>query len=70
MFGGGPELAVRDIRRAIELDPTSAEEYLWLGIALRKLHQNAEAREAFAKSLELAPNRAWTKQQLDKTPAK
>src|SRR4029077_12993105 len=69
MFGGGPELAIRDIRRAIELDPKSAEAYLWLGLALRKIHHNAEAREAFTKSLELNPNRVWTKQQLDKTPA-
>lgn len=69
MFGGGPEVALPDIRRAIELDPRSAEAYLWLGLTERKLHQNAEARAAFAKSLELDPNRIWTKQQLDKTPA-
>jgi len=70
LFGGGPELAIRDIRHAIELDPKSAEAYLWLGLAQRKLHQNAEARDAFTKSLELNPRRIWTKQQLDKTPAK
>ncbi|HKW97794.1 MAG TPA: tetratricopeptide repeat protein [Bryobacteraceae bacterium] len=68
-FGGGPELALRDIQRAIELDPKSAEAQLWLGLALRKLHRNGEARGAFQKSLELDPNRVWTKQQLDKTPA-
>jgi tetratricopeptide (TPR) repeat protein len=70
MFGGGPELALRDIRRAIELDPKSAEAYLWLGLALRKTHQNADAQAALAKSLELNPARVWTRQQLDKTPAK
>ena len=70
MFGGGPELAIRDIRRAIELDAKSAEAYLWLGLAERKLHQNAEAREAFTKSLDLNPRRICTKQQLEKTPAK
>jgi tetratricopeptide (TPR) repeat protein len=70
MFGGGPELALKDIRRAAELDPKSAENYLWMGLALRKLHQDAAAREAFAKSLDLNPARIWTKQQLDKTPAK
>jgi len=69
MFGGGPELSIPDIRRAIDLDPKSAEAYLWLGLTERKLHQNAEARAAFAKSLELNPNRIWSKQQLDKTPA-
>jgi len=70
MFGGGPELALKDIRRAVELDPKSAENYLWMGLALRKLHQDAAAREAFTKSLDLNPARIWTKQQLDKTPAK
>ena len=69
MFGGGPELALKDIRRAAELDPKSAEAYLWMGLALRKLHENTKAREAFAKSLELNPARTWAKQQLDKTPA-
>ena len=62
-------LAIQDLRRAIELNPKSAEAYLWLGLALRKTHHNAEAREAFAKSLELNPARVWTKQQLEKTPA-
>lgn len=70
MFGGGPELAIRDIQRTIELDKQSAEAYLWLGLALRKLHRNEEAREAFTKSLALNPNRVFTRQQLDKTPAK
>ena len=69
MFGGGPETAIRDLRRAIELDPKSAEGYLWLGLALRKQHHNAEAREAFMKSLQMNPARVWTRQQLDKTPA-
>jgi hypothetical protein len=52
------------------LDAKSAEAYLWLGLAQRKLHQNAEARVAFTKSLELNPRRIWTRQQLEKTPAK
>jgi tetratricopeptide (TPR) repeat protein len=68
-FGGGTEIAIRDFQRSIELDPKSSEAYLWLGLALRKGHRNAEARQAFSKSLELNPNRVWTKQQLDKTPA-
>jgi tetratricopeptide (TPR) repeat protein len=67
-FGGGPENAIKDFRRAIELDPKNAEAYLWLGMALRKNHQDPQAREAFDKSLQLDPGRAWTKQQLDKTP--
>jgi tetratricopeptide (TPR) repeat protein len=68
-FGGGPENAIKDFRQAIALDPKSAEAYLWIGIAMKKQHQNAQAREALAKSLQLDPDRAWTKDQLEKTPA-
>jgi tetratricopeptide (TPR) repeat protein len=69
-FGGGPEVALKDFQRAIQLDPKLAEAQLWLGITLRKLNRNAEARAAFTKSLQLNPDRIWTKQQLEKTPAK
>jgi tetratricopeptide (TPR) repeat protein len=68
-FGGGIEPAIKDFEKAIELNPKSADAYLWLGIALRKENKNPEARKAFAKSLELNPNRIWAKQQLEKTPA-
>ena len=68
-FGGGVELAVKDFEKAIQLNPKLAEAHLWLGVALRKQNHNVEARKAFAKSLELNPNRVWAKQQLDKTPA-
>jgi len=67
-FGGGPENAIKDFRQAIALDPKSAEAYLWMGIAMKKQHQNAQAREALTKSLQLDPDRAWTKEQLEKTP--
>lgn len=69
-FGGGPENAIKDFQRAIALNPKSAEAYLWLGIAYRKEHQEAKAHEALLKSLALDPERAWTKQQLAKTPEK
>jgi tetratricopeptide (TPR) repeat protein len=68
-LGGGFDLAVKDFRKAIELDAKDSEAWLWLGLGLRKENQNAEAHKALAKSLELNPNRIWTKQQLDKTPA-
>jgi tetratricopeptide (TPR) repeat protein len=68
-FGGGIELAIKDFRKAIELSPKNADAWLWLGVALRKDNQHAEAHKAIAKSLELNPNRLWAKQQLDKTPA-
>jgi tetratricopeptide (TPR) repeat protein len=69
-LGGGVELAIRDFQKAVQLDPGSADAHLWLGIALRKVNRNAEARKEIAKSLELSPNRIWAKQQLDKTPQK
>ncbi|MDE3194850.1 MAG: tetratricopeptide repeat protein [Acidobacteriota bacterium] len=68
-FGGGPENAIKDYKQAIALDPKNAEAYLWLGIAYAKQHQNAQAREALSKSLQLDPERVWTKQQLDKIPS-
>lgn len=68
-FGGGLDAAIADFRKAIELDSKNSEAYLWLGLAQRKAHRNADARQAFAKSLELDPNRIWTKEQLQKTPA-
>jgi tetratricopeptide (TPR) repeat protein len=69
-FGGGVELAMKDFEKAVQLNPKSAEAQLWIGLALRKLNRNAEARQAFAKALEINPNRIWAKQQLEKTPAK
>src|SRR5664279_1588334 len=69
-LGGGAKLSIPDFQKAIELDSANAEAYLWLGLSLRKENRDAEARQAFAKSLELNPNRVWTKQQLEKTPAK
>lgn len=68
-FGGGPQLAVPDLRKAIELDAHNSDAYLWLGLSLRKMQKNAEARQAFQKGLELNPNRIWMKQQLEKTPS-
>ncbi len=69
-FGGGVELAIRDFRKAIQLDPQMADAHLWLGIALRKAQKNAEARKEILQSLALNPNRLWAKQQLARTPAR
>lgn len=68
-FGGGVELAVKDFEKAIQLNSKMADAHLWLGVALRKLNRNADARKAFSKALELNPARVWAKQQLEKTPA-
>ncbi len=67
-FGGGVDLAIKDFRKAIELNPKNADAWLWLGVALRRSNQPAEAQKAFAKSLEINPNRVWARQQLEKTP--
>ena len=69
-LGGGRKVAIPDFEKAIQMDPKNAEAYLWLGLSLRKENRDAEARTAFTKALELNPNRAWAKQQLEKTPAK
>jgi tetratricopeptide (TPR) repeat protein len=68
-LGGGFELAIADFRKSIDLDPKNADAWLWLGMSLRKENKNAEARQAFSKSLELNPKRVWTSQQLEKTAA-
>jgi len=68
-FGGGAENAIKDYRKAISLDPKSYEAYLWMGVALKKDHQDKEARDAFQKSLELNPDHLWTKQQLAGVPS-
>jgi len=69
-FGGGFDLALKDIQKAIELNPKNADAHLWLGLTLRKLNHDAEARKALEEALKLNPGRVWAKQQLDKTPAK
>jgi tetratricopeptide (TPR) repeat protein len=48
--------AVRFLEESIEFDPNRAIAYLNLADALAKLNRNAEARQDYAKYLELAPN--------------
>jgi tetratricopeptide (TPR) repeat protein len=67
-FGGGVDLAIKDFRKAIELNQKNAEAWLWLGVALRRNNQAVDAEKAFSQSLQIDPNRVWAKQQLDKTP--
>jgi tetratricopeptide (TPR) repeat protein len=69
MMGGGADKALDDFRKAIELDAKLADAHIWMGLALRKLNRNSEARKSFADALKLNPNRLWAKQQLEKTPA-
>lgn len=67
-FGGGIDKAIPDFRKAMDLNPKLTEAHIWMGLALRKLNRNAEARAEFAKAVEINPRRVWAKQQLDKTP--
>jgi tetratricopeptide (TPR) repeat protein len=68
-LGGGPEVALKDFQKAIDLDPKAPDSYLWLALSLRKLHRNGEARQALQKAIDLDPQRIWLKEQLEKTPA-
>ncbi len=67
-FGGGPEVAIKDFEKAIQLNARLAEAHVWLGIALRKANRNAEARKALERAIQLNPRRVWAKEQLSKTP--
>ena len=69
-MGGGPGLAVQDFDKALALDPNLAEAYLWKGLALRKINRAAEAHAALDKAAALDPARVWTRQELEKTPAR
>jgi tetratricopeptide (TPR) repeat protein len=69
-MGGGIDLALKDFDKAIELDPNLADAYVWKAVTLRKANRDSEARQAFAKALQLDPNRLWAKEQLQKTPAR
>ena len=69
-MGGGVDVALKDFDTAITLDPRSDDAYLWKGVTLHKANRDPDARKALEQALKLNPARAWTKQQLDKTPAK
>jgi tetratricopeptide (TPR) repeat protein len=66
-LGGGMELAIADFHKALDLDSKNADAWLWLGLALRKQNKDADAQQAFQKSLALNPQRVWARQQLEKT---
>lgn len=68
-MGGGVDLALQNLDKAIALDPKLSEAYIWKGVVLRKANRNGEARLAFEQALRLDPQRLWAKQQLEKTPA-
>jgi len=68
---GKYEESIRWLKAAIEDDPKRAVAYLNLGDAYAKLNRNVEARQAYAKYLELAPNSKAApvvKKKLDSLP--
>ncbi|MCW5965397.1 MAG: tetratricopeptide repeat protein [Bryobacterales bacterium] len=67
-FGGGLEKAEQDFRKAAELAPGWADAHLWLGLVSRRRGAIAEARQHLTTAQRLAPDRAWIRQQLEKTP--
>ena len=76
MFGGDEEKALKAFERAAELfdsyvpaddlhpDWGRAEAHAWRGQALIALDRDAEAKAAFERALEIAPNYAWVRQEL------
>jgi len=54
--------AVAAFRRAVELDPRSAEAHRALGLAYERMGAHSEARTELALALELAPEAAWAPQ--------
>jgi adenylate cyclase len=56
---GRGEESIKVARKAAEVDPLSDESWTQLGRALAGLHQDAEARQAFERALQLNPQQNW-----------
>jgi tetratricopeptide (TPR) repeat protein len=75
-FGGGNELAIAELRRALELfeaEPAAqawpnfgrVEALAWLGIILAEEGAKDEGRGFLERALEVEPDNAWVRQTLD-----
>jgi tetratricopeptide (TPR) repeat protein len=64
MFGGSITEALREFRRARELDPGCDEAWVWEGIALRRQGAVAAARRAFTHALAVNPHSDHARQEL------
>jgi tetratricopeptide (TPR) repeat protein len=60
MNGGEYDRASGIFQRAAELDPTSAEAFVSLGLADEREYQYSDAEESYARAAELAPERFRT----------
>ena len=63
-FGGDVDGAVELFRKAIEMEPRSPLGYVWLAKAYVKQKKFPQAREQFAKALEVRPDSAYARGEL------
>lgn len=61
MFGGDLDKAIENFRKATQLDATSDENFVWLGIAYRKKGDAVNAEKAFQEGLRINPRSAFAK---------
>ncbi len=76
MFGGDPEVAVKDFEKSVQLaekerhdDPLApewgrVESLAWLGRALEKVGRDDDAKKAYERALALEPEYGWVKRVL------
>lgn len=63
-LSGDLEDSVSNAQQAVNLLPSSSEDWSQLGIALAEQHQYAEAATAFRKSFQLNPEEVWALKNL------
>jgi Tfp pilus assembly protein PilF len=56
--------AIKEIKKAIEMDSLSAEAYLLLGDVYQAKGMKKEAEESWKKSLDISPNKDEVKKRL------
>ena len=61
IFGGDQEKALEYFRKATQLAPSNDENFVWLGIGLRKHGDAAGAEKAFQMALQLNPRSVFAK---------
>jgi len=65
LFGGDPERALSEFRKAQLLDPHCTRAWVWEGIALRRAGHVRQARAALAYALTLDPGNQHARTSLD-----